>query len=106
MMANIPAELSRFCNCTKRLRTILADTKRCFEDINEDGRNEVGELKIMKMKVDFQFSPFIISVEEILTALDFQLVTCADPWTLYDILRIGKPKVISGLLQYLEHFLN
>ncbi|XP_048743808.1 dual serine/threonine and tyrosine protein kinase-like isoform X2 [Ostrea edulis] len=44
MMANIPAELSRFCNCTKRLRTILADTKRCFEDINEDGRNEVGQL--------------------------------------------------------------
>ncbi|XP_062594539.1 dual serine/threonine and tyrosine protein kinase-like isoform X3 [Saccostrea cucullata] len=44
MMANIPAELNRFCNCTKRLKTILSDTKRCFNDINEDGRHEVGQL--------------------------------------------------------------
>lgn len=43
MMANIPAELNRFCTCSKRLRTILTDTKRCFDDINEDGRNEIGE---------------------------------------------------------------
>lgn len=43
MMANIPAELNRFCTCSKRLRTILTDTKRCFDDINEDGKQEVGE---------------------------------------------------------------
>lgn len=51
MMANIPAELNRFCTCSKRLRTILTDTKRCFDDINEDGKQEVGECTTY-----FQFS--------------------------------------------------
>lgn len=49
MMANIPAELNRFCTCSKRLRTILTDTKRCFDDINEDGKQEVGQLFMVEL---------------------------------------------------------
>ncbi|XP_064606414.1 dual serine/threonine and tyrosine protein kinase-like [Liolophura sinensis] len=38
MAASLPCELNKFAAHTQRLREILSDTKRCFNDINISGR--------------------------------------------------------------------
>ncbi|XP_033745013.1 dual serine/threonine and tyrosine protein kinase-like [Pecten maximus] len=43
-MASLATEINRFISCTKRLQIILDDTKRCFDDINESGKSEAGQL--------------------------------------------------------------
>ncbi|XP_021344810.1 dual serine/threonine and tyrosine protein kinase-like [Mizuhopecten yessoensis] len=43
-MASLTTEINRFNSCSKRLQIILDDTKRCFDDINESGRSEAGQL--------------------------------------------------------------
>ncbi|XP_060084377.1 dual serine/threonine and tyrosine protein kinase-like [Ylistrum balloti] len=43
-MASVATEINRFMSCSKRLQIILDDTKRCFDDINESGKSEAGQL--------------------------------------------------------------
>ncbi|XP_053377594.1 dual serine/threonine and tyrosine protein kinase-like isoform X2 [Mercenaria mercenaria] len=44
MPSTLASGIKRFCNHSKRLHTILEETKRCFDDINESGKNENGPL--------------------------------------------------------------
>lgn len=43
-MTSLSAELNRFCEFSKRTKEILSDTKRCFDDINEAGNSELGNV--------------------------------------------------------------
>ncbi|CAL1546423.1 unnamed protein product [Lymnaea stagnalis] len=38
MSANLPNELNKFCGHANRLKQILFETKKCFDDINNSGR--------------------------------------------------------------------
>ena len=42
MTASPASAVKRFCNHSRRLQTILEDTKRCFDDINERATSENG----------------------------------------------------------------
>ncbi|XP_060555763.1 dual serine/threonine and tyrosine protein kinase-like isoform X3 [Ruditapes philippinarum] len=44
MPSTLVSGIKRYCNHSKRLQAILEETKRCFDDINESGKNENGPL--------------------------------------------------------------
>ncbi|KAL3852843.1 hypothetical protein ACJMK2_016456 [Sinanodonta woodiana] len=44
MTTTLASELKRFCGHTRRLKQILDETRRCFDDINESGKHENGQL--------------------------------------------------------------
>ncbi|KAK3104050.1 hypothetical protein FSP39_024020 [Pinctada imbricata] len=76
-MANISQELNRFCSCSKRLQAILDDTKRCFDDINESGRSELGRWMENETE-DFRFGQ-LFTVELLQEEEEEVLATATKP---------------------------
>ncbi|CAH1783636.1 unnamed protein product, partial [Owenia fusiformis] len=60
MSSNLPFEVKNFCNYTRRLRQILRETKRSFEDINCHGNFE--GVQVLSADLSYEEEEQIVSI--------------------------------------------